>query len=148
MICEKTDFMYPLLADIYYPIIEQGAYGNLKRQWVLDRTIACFFNPAGRKFKEDVQPNTNITIDNSLVGRIKNDLTESNGNELYSITNIIITNIRDANGNMIYNESAGPRKGQSTIFEISTSNPIVGPFGKTEYYKLVIKRSDNQAVTV
>ena len=22
MICETTDFMYPLLADIYYPIVE------------------------------------------------------------------------------------------------------------------------------
>jgi len=65
---------------------------------------------------------------------------------LYSITNIIITNIRDNQGNAIYSESAGPRKGQSTIFEVSTSNPIVGPFGKVDYYKLVISRSDNQAV--
>jgi len=146
MICETTDFMYPLLMDVYYPIIETGAYGNLKKQWVLDRTVACFFNPAGRKFKEDVQINPNITIDNSLVGRVRNDITESNGNDLYAMTNIIITNIRDNSGNYIYNESAGPRKGQPTIFELSTSNPIVGAFGKTEYYKLVINRSDNQAV--
>jgi hypothetical protein len=146
MICETTDFMYPLLMDIYYPIIETGAYGNLEKQWVLDRTVACFFNPAGRKFKEDIKINTNITIDNTLVGRVKNDITASNGNSLYAMTNIIITNIRDANGDYIYNESAGPRKGQPTIFEISTSNPIVGAFGKIEYYKLVIARSDNQAV--
>lgn len=138
--------MYPLLADIYYPIIEQSPYGNLKKQWVLDRTIACFFNPAGRKFKEDVKVNPNITIDNVYVGRVKNDITESNGNEMYSITNIIITNIRDASGNLIYTESAGPRKGNATIFEISTSNPIVGPFGKVEYYHIVITRSENQAV--
>jgi len=77
--CETTDFIYPLLADIYYPIVEQGAYGNLKKQWVLDRTIACFFNPAGRKFKEDVIINPSITIDNSVVGRVKNDITENNG---------------------------------------------------------------------
>lgn len=144
--CEKTDFAYPLLADIYYPIITTGPYGNMQKQWVLDRTVACFFNPAGRKFKEDVIINPNITIDNSLVGRVRKDITESNGNQMYSMTNIIITNIRDNAGNYIYNESAGPRKGQSTIFEISTSNPIVGPFGKIEYYKLVITRSDNQAV--
>ena len=144
--CEKIDLFYPLLMDIYYPVVEQSPYGNLKRQWVLDRTVACFFNPAGRKFKEDVVINTNITIDNAIVGRVRNDLTESNGNELYSITNIIITNIRDKEGNIIYNESSGPRKGQATIFEVSTSNPVVGPFGKTDYYKLVINRSDNQAV--
>jgi hypothetical protein len=144
--CETTDFVYPLLADIYYPIVEQGAYGNVKKQWVLDRTIACFFNPASRKFKQDVVINTSITIDNSLVGRVRTDITENKGNELYSITNIIITNIRDKNGDIIYTESSGIRKGQPTIFEISTSNPIVGPFGKIEYYKLVITRSDNQAV--
>jgi hypothetical protein len=144
--CETTDFVYPLLADIYYPIVEQGAYGNVKKQWVLDRTIACFFNPASRKFKQDVVINTSITIDNSLVGRVRTDITENKGNELYSITNIIITNIRDKNGDIIYTESSGIRKGQPTIFEISTSNPIVGAFGKTEYYKLVITRSDNQAV--
>jgi hypothetical protein len=145
MICETTDFVYPLLADVYYPIINTGPYGNMEKQWVLDRTIACYFNPAGRKFKEDVKIHPNITIDNSYVGRAKSDITESNGNDLYSITNIVVTNIRDNDGNYIYNESAGPRKGQPTIFEISTSNPIVGPFGKTEYYKLVITRSDNQA---
>jgi hypothetical protein len=146
MICETTDFIYPLLADVYYPIVETQAYGNMKKQWVLDRTVACFFNPAGRKFKEDVKVNPNITIDNGYVGRTRSDVTESNGNDLYSITNIIVTNIRDTQGNYVYTESAGPRKGQPTIFEISTSNPIVGPFGSVEYYHLVITRSDNQAV--
>ena len=64
------------------------------------------------------------------------------------MTNIIITNIRDKNGNPIYLETAGPRVNQSTLFEIATVEPIVGAFGKTEYYKVVIRRSDNQAVDV
>ena len=146
---ETPDFIYPLLADIYYPIVDHGAYGNVKKQWVLDRTVACFFNPAGRKFKEDIQPNVNITVDNSIVGRVRNDITQSaSGSGLYSMTNIIVTNIRDAEGNSIYNESSGVRAGKPTIFEIATTNPIVGPFGGTEYYKLVIRRSDNQAADI
>ena len=146
MICESPDFIFPLLADVYYPIVDTGAYGNVKKQWVLDRTVACFFNPAGRKFKEDLKPNVNITLDNSLVGRVRNNIlvSESNPSE-YSMTNIIITNIRDAQGNSIYNETAGVRAGKPTVFEIATTNPIVGPFGGTEYYAMVIKRSDNQA---
>jgi hypothetical protein len=145
-IVESTDFMYPLLADVYYPIVEQNPYGAIKKQWVLDRTIAIATNPAGRKFQQDVEiNNAKLDINNAILGRTKNDLTESNANELFSLTNIILVNIRDSNGNLIYNESSGPRIGKSTIFEISTFNPIVGAFGTIEYFKLVIKRSDNQA---
>lgn len=144
MICETTDFAYPLLADIYYPIVETGAYGNTKKTWVLDRTVACFFNPAGRRTKEDLNSENKIEIDTLLIGRVRNNLTQAS-NDSYSLTNIIITNIRDKSGKFIYNESAGTRKGNSTIFEIASFNPIVGPFGKTEYYKVLLRRSENQA---
>jgi hypothetical protein len=147
-ICEKTDFTYPLLADVFYPIVEQGAYGNVKKQWILDRTIAVALNPAGRKYQQQVQPNSNITLDNILIGRTKNDILSSSRESLNAITNVIIANVRDASGKIIYNESAGIRSGKSTIFEISTFLPIVGPFGSTEYYKLVVSRSDNQAADI
>lgn len=143
---EEPDFIFPLIGDIYYPIIEQGAYGNLKKQWVLDRTIACAFNPAGRKFKQDVQTDPKIDIDNSVVGRTRNDITQSTRSADYSLTNIIITNIRDRNGNLVYNESSGPRVGLATIWEVATLNPVVGPLGTVEYYNLVLRRSENQAV--
>jgi hypothetical protein len=65
-----------------------------------------------------------------------------------SITNVIVTNIRDKNCNDIYTETSGPRSGKSTIFEIATQDPFVGPFGSVEYYKLIIRRSENQAVDV
>jgi hypothetical protein len=144
MICETTDFIYPLLADIYYPIVETGAYGNSKKTWVLDRTISCFFNPAGRKTKEDINSKSKLELDNLVIGRVRNDLTQSS-NESYSITNIIIANIRDKSDNFIYTESAGIRKDNSTIFEIASLNPVVGPFGTVEYYKVLIRRSENQA---
>lgn len=146
MICETTDFAYPLLADIYYPVVETGAYGNLKKQWVLDKTVACFFNVAGSKYKQDVGTEANINVDNSIMGRLRNDPTQSSTESLYSITNIVITNIRGKDGKLIYNESAGPRSGNATLFEIATLNPIVGPFGKVEYYKVILRRSENQAV--
>lgn len=143
--CENTDFTYPLLADVYYPIVETGAYGNLKKQWILDRTIACFFGPAGRKYKEDIVPNANLVVDSSMVGRTRSNILQSSSSEDFSTTNIILTNIRDKNGVVIYEESSGPRRGQPTIYEIATFQPIVGPFGSTEYYKAVIRRSENQA---
>ena len=144
--CEKTDFSFPLLADVYYPSVDQGAYGNLKKNWVLDRTIACNFGSAGRKFKEDMNTEPMLTLSNSLIGITRGDLTQSNTDSLYSMTNIIITNIRTSDGTVIYNESSGARVGKPTLFELATSNPFVGAFGKLEHYKLVIRRSENQAI--
>lgn len=149
MDCGKgTDFIYPLLADVYYPIVEQGGYGNIKKQWILDKTIACSFSAGGSANKEDVKPNVNITLDSILVGRTKSDIRISNQEAQNAITNVVITNIRDANCNPIYVETAGTRAGKSTIFEIATQEPTLGAFGSVEYYKLVIRRSENQAADV
>jgi hypothetical protein len=147
-ICETTDFVYPLLADVFYPITEVTGYGNVKKQWVLDRTIALALNPAGRKYAQQIQTNPNITIDSNLVGRTRKDILSSTRETPVAMTDIIIANVRDVNGNIIYNESSGIRAGKSTIFEIATFTPIVGAFGSTEYYKIVVARSDNQAADI
>lgn len=147
-ICESPDFAFPMQADVYHPIVEQGPYGNVKKTWILDRTIACSFAPAGTAFKEELVANVNITQDKILLGRARTDIRVSSLDAANSLTNVIITNIRDKNCNEIYTETAGPRAGKSTIFEIATQDPFAGPFGNVEYYKLVIRRSENQAVDV
>lgn len=147
-ICETTDFAFPMQADIFHPIVEQGPYGNVQKTWVLDRTIACSFAPAGTAFREEVVPNLNITQDKILIGRVKTDIRISSLDNRNSINNVIITNVKDNNCNEIYLETSGPRSGKSTIFEIATHEPFVGPFGGVEYYKLIIRRSENQAVNI
>lgn len=144
-LCDTTDFMYPLKADIYYPIVEQGAYGNVQKTWVIDRTIACSFAPAGTAWAEEVKPNPLINVETVLIGRSRDDLRISSRNSKDSIVNVIVTNIRTANEVPVYVETAGPRSGKSTIFEVAANEPIVGPFGNIDYYKLVIRRSENQA---
>lgn len=144
--CESISIIFPMLADIYYPIVDQGPYGNIKKNWVHDKTIACNFNPTGSAFKEDVKPNVNITQDSIMVGRVKSDIRFSSADGQNSITNIIVTNIKDKNSNEIYLETAGPRAGKSTLFEVATIEPFMGPFGSIEYYKVIVRRSENQAV--
>lgn len=146
VVCETTDFLFPMLADVYYPIVEQGAYGNVKKNWVLDKTIACQLNPAGTAFKEDIKPEVKLVQDTALVGRVKSDIRFSSEDERNALTNIVITNVRDKNGSIIYLETSGPRSGQPTIFEIATFDPMIGPFGNIEHYKVVVKRSENQGV--
>jgi hypothetical protein len=145
---DLTDFTFPMEADIYHPIVEQGALGNVKKTWILDRSVACSFSSAGTAFKEDVKPNVNITQDGLLIGRIREDARVSSREANNAITNVIITNIRDKNCNPIYLETSGPRAGKSTIFEIATNEPFVGPFGGIEYFKLIIRRSENQAADI
>lgn len=145
MQCETTDFMYPMLADIYYPVVEQGAYGNLKKQWVLDRSVTCNFSGAGDSSSEEVTPNVNISKESVLLGRTKTDTRISSSNARNSITNILVTNIRTNQQNNIYMETSGSRDGKSTLYEIASNEPIVGPFGNVEYYKVVLRRSENQA---
>jgi len=143
--CLTTDFLYPLKADVFYPIVEQGAYGNVQKKWVLDRTIMCNFAPVGTAGQEEVKPNPKINLDVNLLGRTKNDLRITSKDSRESITNVVITNIRTQSDTPVYLETAGPRSGRSTIFEIASNEPIVGPFGDVEYYKLVVRRSENQA---
>ena len=145
---DKTDFMFPMEADIYHPIVEQGALGNVKKTWVLDRTVGCSFAPAGSAFKEEVTPNVNITQDKLLIGRVREDIRISDRDANNAITNVIVTNIRDKNCNPIYVETSGPRAGKSTIFEVATNDPFVGPFGSVEYFKVVLRRSENQGADV
>lgn len=148
MICNTTDFMYPLMADVYHPVVEQGAYGNVSKQWILDRSVSCYLAASGSAGEEEVKPNANITQKTILIGRTRNDLRKSAEGQSHAITNIVLSNIRDASSNEIYVESSGPRSGKSTIFEVATQEPVVGPFGSVEYYKLVIRRSENQAVDI
>lgn len=146
--CETTSFVYPMLADIYYPIVDQAIYGNVKKQWVLDATVSGNFTTAGSATKEEIVPNVNITQSGMLSGRVRKDIRVSSGESRNAMTNIIITNIRDKYGVSIYNETSGPRSGKATIFELATIEPYTGPFGTVEYYRLVVRRSENQAVDI
>ena len=101
MICEPTDYIFPMLADVYYPIVEQGAYGNVKKNWILDRSIACSFNVVGSSGAEEIKPNVNITQENILLGRAKNDIRISDRETQNSVTNVIISNIRDKHSNIM-----------------------------------------------
>jgi hypothetical protein len=87
-----------------------------------------------------------VVIDNSLFGRTKTNILQSTSGTGVSATNVIITNIRDANGTVIWDESSGPRAGKPTLYEIATFTAIAGPFGGVEFYRLVVRRSENQAV--
>ena len=144
--CEVTDFMYPMKADIYFPILAQGDYGQPKKDWVYDRTIICNATPVGGLGTEDIKPEAFLQYENKLIARTQNDPRLSSNNANNATTNILVTNVRDAGDNTIYKETAGPRSGRGTIYEIATVEPFTGPFGSVEYYKMLWRRTENQTV--
>jgi hypothetical protein len=148
LICESTSTIFPLLADVYYPIVDQGGYGNVKKTWVLDRTIACDFSNDVSGSKENVKPSVNITQEFIVSGRTRTDLRLSKREESASITNILITNIRSPQGQMMFVETSGPRSGKPTMFEVATNEPFIGPFAEVDYYRVVLRRSENQATDI
>lgn len=148
MNCDTKDFRFPMSAEIYYPIIDQSPYGNVSKVWTYDRTIPCNIVPAGANEKEELKININIVLDSIMSARFKEDVRISSFDEPFDIGNTLITNVRDRNCNELYVETSGPRVGKSTLFEIATIQPFVGPFGKADYYKLILRRSENQEFDV
>jgi hypothetical protein len=138
--------MYPMKADIYYPVITQTDYGQATKKWVLDRVIILNATPVGGAGQEDIKPEILLQYENKLIGRIKEDPRISTSNGSNAITNILIANIRNAQDNLIYKETAGVRAGRGTIYELGTVEPMTGPFGSVDYYKMLLRRAENQTV--
>ena len=138
--------MYPMMADIYYPVISQTDYGQATKKWILDRTIILNATPVGGAGQEDIKPEIFLQYENKLVSRVKEDPRMSTSNGSNAITNILIANIRNAQEVLIYKETAGVRAGRGTIYELGTVEPFTGPFGSVEYYKMLLRRAENQTV--
>lgn len=144
--CEATDFIYPMKADVYYPIITQNSYGQANKEWVFDRTIICNASTIGGAGDVELKPEVFLQYDGKLIARSKSDIRTSSNNAENAITNILITNIRTSTDLVVYKETAGPRAGRGTIYEVGTLEPFVGPFGDIEYFKMLWRRTENQTV--
>jgi len=144
--CDTTDFMYPMLADVYYAIITQNEYGKAVKDWVFDRTIACNAQPITKRAQEEITPAVFLQSDGKLIARSRIDIRTSTKNENNNITNILITNVRLPGDNIVYRETGGVRNGRGTIFEIATLEPFVGGLQSIEYYFMMWRRSENQTV--
>lgn len=142
--CEVTSFLYPMLADIYYPVITQSEYGKAVKDWIFDRTVSC--NAESFSNKEEMTPAVFLQYEGKIKARSASDLRVSSKKENNSITNILVANIRLPGDNLVYRETAGPRSGRGTIYEISSFEPFVGGLQTVEYYQMTWRRSENQTV--
>jgi hypothetical protein len=133
-------------ADLYYPILTQTEYGQASKEWVFDRTIVLNATPVGGLSKEEISPAAFLQYENKLIGRVKKDPRISSNEVNNAITNILIANVRNGSDELIYKETAGPRSGRGTLYELGTVEPMTGPFGSVEYFKMLLRRTENQSV--
>lgn len=146
-ICETPNFLYPMKADIFYPLITQNNYGQANKEWIYDRTIILNATPFSSMRNENIQPDMFLQLKDKLICRAKSDIRISSNSSANALSNILITNIRDQANNIIYLETAGPRSGRGTIYEVSLVDPFVDGFKKIQYYKFHLRRTESQAVT-
>ena len=140
--CDSTDFIYPMKADVYYPIITQNSYGQPNKEWVFDRTVSCNATSVGGAGTDELKPEVFLQYEGKLVSRSRYDIRISSEGTENAISNILITNIRTASDSLIYKETAGPRAGRGTIYEVATLEPFINPFGSIEYYKMLWRRTE------
>jgi hypothetical protein len=132
-------------ADIYYPQVEQNMYGQITKDWSIDRTILGSFIQ-DKLSKEDLPTDSYVHPKDRLTGRVQVDIRKSSAGENHALSNILVVNIRNAYDDLIYFETSGEREGRGTIFEIVAFDPFVGPFGNIEYYNVILRRTENQGV--
>lgn len=147
--CDATDLYFPMLADVYYPTITQGQYGEIKKSWGIDRTVALHAEPFARKGMGEISPAVFLQYKDLLICRTRYDLRipSYSGVESEALTNIMVTNIRNAVGQALHLETAGPRSGNGTLYEIASYDAHYAPYGDIDYYAFTLRRSENQVLS-
>lgn len=138
--------IFPLKADVYYPTTSQTAFGVVEKTWALDQTVRLGIAMTTNYKDQQIQPDQIFWEQDTLGARMLVDPRIAADTTPYSMTDVLITDIRTDEDVEVYVETAGPRSGSSTAYEISGVLPHVGPFGKVDYYKVTLKRSDDQEV--
>jgi hypothetical protein len=135
-----------MYADLYVPTISQSTSGKIEKTWSYDRTITCNATPVGGAGTEDIRPEIFVQYEGKLVARSKSDIRFDFAGDPMAPTNVLITNIRNCAGEVLYKETSGVRSEMGTIYEIGTIEPFINPFGSIEYYKMLWRKTDNQVI--
>ena len=138
------DLYYPMTADIYYSTTSQNDFGEMIKTWNKDRSVICSAikeNPDSR-IPKYLNTDKRLEYDITTNFRTNEDITLSADLTVYKPSDIVISNIRDSSGNLVWRESYET----ATIFEIQTIEPMFDMFMNTAGYRVAITRSDSQDI--
>ena len=136
-----VDSVMPMLMDVYKQFdLQDEDTGSIKKQWQFDRTIPCsakgiISNSSSSRTGDRQILSNKYTNDQILQIRTSEKITLREK----------ITNIRDTEGNVIWEESNFPTN-TPTVYELMGITPMTDPFGGVLGYNSTVKRSENQII--
>jgi hypothetical protein len=124
--------------------VGQNEFGEAEKVWQRDRTeLESYFNVMGTVNLQDLKADTAFEYKKRLNGRFRfpSDPRVDFENNSHPISSILVTNIIDKNsGQQLHlDENSNP-----IIFDVMSVDPFINPFGKIEYYKILLERADDQ----
>jgi hypothetical protein len=137
---------YPLLLDVYYSTTTQNDLGELIHVWSYDRSVKCRLASNTNYKDQNLYPEQRLRILDQINAQITEDIRVDSFGEMHGLTDILVANLRANCGGVIYKETAGPRAGDSTVYEVVGYMPHVDPFNHLDYVKVVFNRADEQAI--
>ena len=138
---DLVDSVMPMLVDIYRQFDSQDPdTGSIKKEWQFDRTVPCsakgiISNSSSSRTVDKQILSNKYTNDQILQIRTSDKITLREK----------ITNIRDAQGTVIWEELNFPTN-TPTVYELMGITPMTDPFGGVIGYNSTVKRSENQTI--
>ena len=125
-------------ADVYIQQNSQDSTGNIVREWVYSRTIACKVEPikaGGALNRADNKTFDASGVDNAYLERFQLKMKSPDAVS----RRFRVSSIRDSNDNVVYKEL--DRYGlPDMIFDVTASHAEIDPLGKVSYYETTIQR--------
>lgn len=143
------DIYFPMTADLYYGSETQNDFGQIELDWIKNREVRCssISSITGRTMGPELRPDQFIDYSNLLYFRtnedIRVDLQDQNDNnpEIHALNLILVSNIKDDSGVVIYRDYNKP-----TIYEVATVVPSFSEFQRINYFRVFLRRSQDQGV--
>lgn len=135
---------YPMTADVYYSTETQNDFGEVIKEWDKDRSIKCAVRKRSpnTRMPEYIQDGKFLEYDVDIIMRTPEDILVSSDYVPYRITNILISNIKDASGVLLWKEATE----EPTIFEIHAIEPMLNMFNNLSGFRVNLIRSDKQDI--
>ena len=150
-ILDSTNMLFRMLCDVYYATEEQDKFGAMVKTWTKDREVSCELYMIDK-----ISDRNNFTFDdpefyrinNLLRGRAVEDIRKDALGIYHPLSHIVVTNVRTGKPveDNVFVMTNGDYIGKPIVYAVSTCNPYGGAFGTTEFYKVSLKRADDQGV--